>query len=41
MRMGYFTATNDGSFPEWQTAANRFGVAPQSIETFVAAQPRH
>ena len=40
MRMGYFTATNDGSFPDWQTSANRFGVAPQSIETFVAAQPR-
>jgi NADH dehydrogenase len=41
MRMGYFTATSDGRFPNWQTAAERFGVAPQSIETFVAAQPRH
>jgi uncharacterized protein YbjT (DUF2867 family) len=41
MRMGYFTATNDGSFPEWQASADRFGVAPQSIETFVASQPRH
>jgi uncharacterized protein YbjT (DUF2867 family) len=40
MRMGYFTATSNGRFPDWQTAAHRFGVAPQSIETFVASQPR-
>lgn len=40
MRMGYFTATNDGSFADWQKVADRFGVTPQSIETFVASQPR-
>ena len=40
MRMGYFTATSDGRFPAWKTAADRFGVSPQTIETFVAAQPR-
>lgn len=40
MRMGYFAATSDGRFPNWQIAADRFGVTPQSIETFVAAQPR-
>ncbi len=41
MHMGYFTATNDGSLLDWQTPADRFGVAPQSIEAFVASQPRH
>jgi hypothetical protein len=40
MRMGYFTATSDGRFPNWQIAADRFGVSPLSIETFVASQPR-
>jgi NADH dehydrogenase len=40
MRMGYFTATSDLHFPNWKLAADRFGVSPQSIETFVALQPR-
>jgi uncharacterized protein YbjT (DUF2867 family) len=40
MRMGYFTATSDGRFKDWRIAADRFGIAPQSIETFVALQPR-
>ena len=40
MRMGYFTATSDGRFTDWRVAADRFGVTPQSIETFVASQPR-
>jgi uncharacterized protein YbjT (DUF2867 family) len=40
MRMGYFTATSDQRFPNWQMAADRFGVSPQSIEAFVALQPR-
>jgi NADH dehydrogenase len=40
MRMGYFTATRDQRFPNWQIAADRFGVSPQSIETFVTLQPR-
>ena len=40
MRMGYFTATSDLRFPNWKMAADRFGVSPQSIEAFVALQPR-
>ena len=40
MRMGYFTATRDQRFLNWQIAADRFGVSPQSIETFVTLQPR-
>lgn len=39
MRMGYFAATRDGRFPEWVIAAERFGVTPISVETFVAGLP--
>lgn len=39
MRMGYFSATSDQRFPNWRLAADRFGVSPQTIETFVALQP--
>lgn len=39
MRMGYFTATRDGRFSDWKTAADRFGVSPMSIERFVEALP--
>ncbi len=35
MRLGYFTATRDGSFDQWRLSAERFGVAPRSIESFV------
>ncbi len=37
MRMGYFTATRDARFTDWTIAADRFGVSPKSIETFVEA----
>lgn len=37
MRMGYYTATTDARFTDWTTASTRFGVAPMSIESFVAA----
>jgi len=40
MRMGYYAAASDGSFPTWKVAADRFGISPQSIETFVGAQLR-
>ena len=39
MRMGYFTATRDGRFPDWQASARRFGVAPGTIEAFVDTLP--
>ena len=39
MRLGYFTASRDGRFPDWKVAADRFGVSPRSIETFVEALP--
>lgn len=35
MRMGYFTATRDGRFPDWGRAADRFGISPRSIDTFL------
>ena len=36
MSMGYFTATHDTSFADWRIAADRFGVAPVSVEAFIA-----
>ena len=36
MSLGYFVATRDGSFPEWQRAAERFGVSPMTVDAFVA-----
>jgi uncharacterized protein YbjT (DUF2867 family) len=39
MRMGYFTATSDQQFTGWRVAADRFGVSPMTIETFVEALP--
>jgi uncharacterized protein YbjT (DUF2867 family) len=39
MRMGYFTATTDQQFPEWRVAADRFGVSPMTVESFVQALP--
>lgn len=35
MRLGYFTATRDGRLLDWKVAADRFGVAPMSIEDFI------
>ncbi len=39
MRMGYFTATRDARFAHWAVAAERFGVSPISVETFVHGMP--
>lgn len=39
MRLGYFTATRDGRFTDWEIPSKRFGVSPRSIETFLAALP--
>ena len=35
MSMGYFTATRDAGFDNWRIAADRFGVAPRTVETFI------
>jgi hypothetical protein len=37
MHLGYFAATRDGTFTEWRREAERFGVAPRSIESIVQA----
>lgn len=39
MRMGYFTATRDGRLSDWKIAADRFGVSPMSLESFVQSLP--
>ena len=39
MRMGYFTATRDGRLSVWKIAADRFGVSPMSLESFVQSLP--
>ena len=35
MALGYYSATRDTSFYEWRESAERFGVSPMSVETFV------
>ena len=35
MTLGWHSATQSQAFPEWQTNATRFGVAPRTVETYV------
>jgi uncharacterized protein YbjT (DUF2867 family) len=35
MTLGWHSATQSQAFPEWQTNAARFGVAPRTVETYV------
>ena len=35
MALGYFSATRDGSFADWRTSAERFGVSPMTAERFI------
>ena len=35
MTLGLYSATQATPFPGWQVSADRFGVAPQSVETYV------
>jgi hypothetical protein len=35
MTVGWYSATQSQAFPEWQTNATRFGVAPRTVETYV------
>lgn len=36
MAMAHFTATRDGSFDDWHASAERFGVSPVTVQTFLA-----
>ena len=40
MTLGLYAATHAAPFPGWKAAAERFGVAPRSIETYVEQMPR-
>lgn len=35
MTIGLYSATEATPFPQWKTAADRFGVAPRTLETYV------
>ena len=35
MTLGLYSATQSKPFPEWKATAERFGVAPRSVETYV------
>jgi uncharacterized protein YbjT (DUF2867 family) len=39
MTLGLYSATESKPFPGWKAAADRFGVAPRTVETFVAQMP--
>jgi uncharacterized protein YbjT (DUF2867 family) len=39
MTLGLYSATEAGAFPGWKAAADRFGVAPRSVETYVEQMP--
>ena len=38
--LGHFAATLSRPFPEWKASADRFGVAPRTVEQYVNALPR-
>jgi uncharacterized protein YbjT (DUF2867 family) len=40
MTLGLYAATLSRPFPEWKVAADRFGVAPRTVEQYVNAMPR-
>jgi uncharacterized protein YbjT (DUF2867 family) len=40
MTLGYYAATLSRPFPEWKVSADRFGVAPRTVEQYVNALPR-
>jgi len=39
MTLGLYAATRSEPFPQWKAAADRFGVSPRTIETYVQALP--
>jgi uncharacterized protein YbjT (DUF2867 family) len=36
MTLGFYRATESTGFPEWKTSADRFGVAPRTVETYLS-----
>jgi hypothetical protein len=39
MALGLYAATRSAPFPGWKAAADRFGVAPRTVEQFVRDLP--
>jgi uncharacterized protein YbjT (DUF2867 family) len=39
MTMGHYTATQSKPFPDWKKTADRFGVTPETVESYVARLP--
>ncbi len=39
MTLGLYVATQQAAFPDWQASADRFGVAPRTVEAFVDQMP--
>ena len=39
MTLGLFSATEAKPFPGWKASADRFGVSPRSVETYIAQMP--
>ena len=39
MTLGLYVATRSQPFPDWKVSADRFGVAPRPVETYVAEMP--
>lgn len=35
MTLGLYVATQQSAFPDWKASADRFGVAPRTVETFI------
>ena len=39
MTLGLYAATRSEPFPGWKAAADRFGVSPRTVETYVEQMP--
>jgi hypothetical protein len=39
MTLGLYAATRSVPFPGWKTSADRFGVAPRTVETYIEQLP--
>jgi hypothetical protein len=39
MALGCYAATHADPFPGWKTNADRLGVAPRTVETFIDQMP--
>ena len=39
MTLGLYSATRSEPFPGWKAAADRFGVSPRTVETYVEQMP--